>query len=224
VSLDGLLPPTTLRGTVPAPILWQGILLGLGAAAPIGPVNVEIARRAIRGGWAQGVLLGLGAVTIDVGYAIAVSLGVRLIIANAIVRTTLGIAAAAVLAYLGMACLRSAREQYRADPMSQPDEKPVTNSYPTGLAMTAVNPMTLAFWFGVVPGLVGALSKNPRHDLPVVSAGVFLGATAWVLFFATTMSLLRRVGKRRTMIGADFAGGVMLLAFAASMIRSMIWR
>ena len=34
-------------------VLGGGILLGLGAAAPIGPVNLEIARRAMRFGfWA----------------------------------------------------------------------------------------------------------------------------------------------------------------------------
>src|SRR5215213_940832 len=51
-----------------------GILLGLGAAIPIGPVNVEIARRALRHGFWAGVALGLGAVTVDVFYAIVSTL------------------------------------------------------------------------------------------------------------------------------------------------------
>ncbi|MGA2501211.1 MAG: LysE family transporter [Tepidisphaeraceae bacterium] len=57
--------------------IGKGIILGLGAAAPIGPVNVEIARRTLRGGFPAGFFLGLGAVTVDVSYAILVSLSIR---------------------------------------------------------------------------------------------------------------------------------------------------
>ena len=39
-------------------LLLQGILIGLGAAVPIGPVNVEIARRTLRGGFLAGLFLG----------------------------------------------------------------------------------------------------------------------------------------------------------------------
>ena len=37
------------------PEIANGVLIGLGAAVPIGPVNVEIARRTLRSGWAAGV-------------------------------------------------------------------------------------------------------------------------------------------------------------------------
>ena len=48
----------------------RGVIFGLGAAVPIGPVNVEIARRTLRAGFRSGFFLGCGAVTIDVTYAI----------------------------------------------------------------------------------------------------------------------------------------------------------
>src|SRR6476620_1411581 len=54
----------------------KGLLLGIGAAAPIGPVNVEIARRTLKGGFRAGFALGCGAVTVDVTYAILSSVGV----------------------------------------------------------------------------------------------------------------------------------------------------
>ena len=73
-------------------ILWKGITLGLGAAAPIGPVNVEIARRAIRGGFWAGFLLGLGAVTVDVSYVILASLSVKLFLDYPRVMLGMGVA------------------------------------------------------------------------------------------------------------------------------------
>ena len=41
--------------------LSRGILLGWGVAVPLGPVNVEIARRTLRGGFRAGFFLGMGA-------------------------------------------------------------------------------------------------------------------------------------------------------------------
>ena len=40
--------------TVSLGLIAKGIALGLGAAVPIGPVNVQIARRTLRGGFGAG--------------------------------------------------------------------------------------------------------------------------------------------------------------------------
>lgn len=46
--------------------MWQVVLQGMGVgvalAAPIGPINLEIIRRGLSGGFARGWLVGLGAV------------------------------------------------------------------------------------------------------------------------------------------------------------------
>ncbi|HVM60131.1 MAG TPA: LysE family transporter, partial [Verrucomicrobiae bacterium] len=203
---------------MPVPSLFalvgKGVLLGLGAAAPIGPVNVEIARRSLRGGFRAGFLLGCGAVTVDVTYAILTSLGLRPLLAHPGVMAALGIAGAAVLAYLGAMCFVGAARQWRVAAGTSDSEKPSHRHYVTGLAMTSLNPMTLAFWCIVVPGMVGQWSANPVRDLPWVCAGVFFGAISWVVFFAGTMTWVGRRGKRATWLIADLAGGTMLLGFA----------
>src|SRR5215211_3016441 len=93
-------------------ILWKGITLGLGAAAPIGPVNVEIARRAIRGGFFAGFLLGLGAVTVDVTYVVLASFSVRLFLDRPRVMLGMGVAGGAFLILLGFECLRQVRKEW----------------------------------------------------------------------------------------------------------------
>jgi L-lysine exporter family protein LysE/ArgO len=205
-------------------LVWKGILLGLGAAAPIGPVNVEIARRALRHGFGAGVLLGLGAVTVDVTYAVLASLGLRLVLDRAPVRITLSIAGAALLAYLGVQCLRSAfrpAPEFASDEPEPEIRRPRSSRhYLTGLLMTSLNPMTLAFWFVVLPGLAGQLSADPAGDLPWICAGVFVGALSWVLFFASFITVAGNWERRKVAFLADLAGGVMLLGFAAS----SIWR
>jgi threonine/homoserine/homoserine lactone efflux protein len=86
----------------------------------------------------------------------------------------------------------------------------------TGLLMTLLNPMTLAFWFVAVPGTVGSITRNPAQDLPIICIGVFVGTIAWVLFFCTSLSVLGRWRRAWWLAVADAIGGLMLLGFAAA--------
>src|SRR5213594_1937733 len=89
-------------------LLLNGVFLGLGAAAPIGPVNVEIARRTIRFGRLAGFLLGCGAVTVDVGYAVVTSFALRPAVQFPLVTRYLSLIGGLFLGYLAFLCLRSA--------------------------------------------------------------------------------------------------------------------
>src|SRR5438128_1480654 len=88
-------------------LLLRGMLFGIGAAAPIGPVNVEIARRALRHSFFAAFALGCGAVSIDVTYAVVSALGVTPLLDIAQGRNhwfywAMTIAAVGFLAYLGV--------------------------------------------------------------------------------------------------------------------------
>lgn len=206
------------------PLLFNGILLGLGAAAPIGPVNVEIARRILRFGRGAGFVLGCGAVTVDVAYAIVTSVTLLPVLRYPRVMAVLSVAAAIFLTWLALLCLRSAlagHETEEGQETPTPARRPSrAQHYVTGLLLTSLNPMTLAFWFVAVPGTVVAGPAHASLDLPVVCAGVFFGAFAWVCIFTGLVDGLKKFGRQRWLRWIDLAGGLMLLAFA---IRT-IWR
>lgn len=198
-------------------LVLEGLALGLGAAVPIGPVNVEIARRVLRNGFRNGFALGCGAVSIDVTYAIFSSLGLRPVLNRPVLLWPLAIGGIALLTFLGVLSLRSAAGALKADPLRDPPRPgSVHGAYLTGLLMTLLNPMTLAFWFVAVPGTVGSITRDPGHDLPIICAGVFVGTIAWVLFFCTSLSLLGRWRRPWWLTVADAVGGLMLLGFAAA--------
>jgi L-lysine exporter family protein LysE/ArgO len=190
----------------------SGILLGFGAAVPIGPVNVEIARRALRSGFRAGASLGFGAVTVDMAYAVLSALGVRPLMGNRVAVAVLTVTSIAILLYLGAMSLRAAWRSTKTDAAQQLDVAPaqaVHTSYVTGLLMTALNPMTLAFWFLVVPALPVAT------DMVSLILGVFVGTAVWVLGFSSLLAWLGR-GRRSLWITiADAVGGFVLLGFAA---------
>ncbi len=221
-------------------LVVEGLLIGLGAAAPIGPVNVEIARRTLRGGFRAGVALGAGAVSVDVGYAGLTSLSVGRFLDRPAVAVPLAVGSVAILGYLGVLCLRGA---WRGGPVEATEEAPHVhaglraadgptpldyaspplatprNGYVTGLLMTAVNPLTLAFWFTALPSVAGPI--DPRR-LPLIAVGVFVGTISWVLAFAGTLAALGRFRRGLWLRVVDLAGGVTLIAFAvAAFLRSI---
>ena len=202
-------------------LLKFGILLGIGAAAPIGPVNVEIARRTLRGGFGAGFALGCGAVSVDVLYAILASQGLKRVLDRPAVAITLGVAGAAVLLYLATMCLRAAWRAMKTDPLAveavasaPPPRNSAGGAYLTGVLMTLLNPLTLAFWFVAVPGAVGPITEEPRRDLPMICAGVFVGTLGWVVLFSGVLALLGRYRRPWWTAFADALGGITLLAFA----------
>jgi len=200
----------------------SGVLLGLGAAVPIGPVNVEIARRTLRGGFAAGVALGCGAVTVDITYAVLSSLSLRPLLDQHWLMLTLSIAGTVLLVYLGVMSLRAAWKSRKLDATTlfAAPALSLHGGYVTGLLMTLLNPITLAFWFLVVPATTLKLGLDPSHDLPAICTGVFLGTISWVMTFAGLLTWLGRSKKPTWIILADAIGGAVLLAFAAA----AIWR
>jgi L-lysine exporter family protein LysE/ArgO len=198
--------------------LWQGILLGLGAAVPIGPVNVEIARRSLTAGPRAGFALGCGAVTVDITYAIFASLASRDLFLPHLLDIFLSLAAITLLLYLAAYSFRAAvTASSSSDPVLNPRSSVLPSSYSaylTGLLMTLFNPMTLAFWFVAVPRTVGRITADPRHDLPYICLGVFLATFAWVIFFSTLLGYLGRFRRPWWIVVADIAGGAILLTFA----------
>ncbi len=201
----------------------SGIILGLGAAIPIGPVNVEIARRSLRSGFVAGASLGCGAVTVDMTYAVISSLGVQLLLKQRWLMLGLSIAGIGLLIYLGVMSLRAAwqsRGKSRDELLAATAPRSLHGGYVTGLLMTLLNPITLAFWFVVVPATTIKSGPGSSHDLPALCFGVFLGTITWVICFAGAMSRLGRSRKASWIVLADAVGGVVLLGFAAA----AIWR
>jgi L-lysine exporter family protein LysE/ArgO len=209
-------------------LFLRGVMLGLGAAVPIGPVNVQIARHALRSGFASAFALGCGAVTVDVGYAVLTSIGVERLAQIPLLGWTLRVGGTALLAFLGAACFAGERRAWRADPVSG-GERPVggtgggaAGAYATGLLMTLLNPMTLAFWFMAVPALAGQVADGARHDLAIVCSGVFAGTVSWVVFFAGVLALAGRYRRNWWLAAADAIGGAALLVFAAAALLSSV--
>ena len=200
-------------------LYYNGIMLGLGVAAPMGPINIEIARRTLRHRQASGVAVGLGAVSGDVMWACASGLAVMSVLNHPAVRLTLGGAGGLLLLWLAWLCFKALG---RPVPALAAEEKrfgpALLVHYRTGLLMALISPYNLMFWLVAVPGVASQWTAEPRRDLPWVAAGVFTGAFSWVIGFSTAVSMIGRMGRDRWLKAADAAGGVLLLGFGLRLI------
>ena len=146
-------------------------------AAPIGPINVEIVRRGLRGGFATGWLVGLGAATADVIYRVLVVGRLTPVADGAALRVPLYLAGAAVLAYLRWGSVRAAL----TGPPAVGGAPSGRRSFATGFVMAVANPMGIVYWLSAGAALVAsAVERAGQGGAPVLVGGVFVGIIGWV--------------------------------------------
>jgi L-lysine exporter family protein LysE/ArgO len=205
----------------------QGFILGLGAAVPLGPVNIEIIRRCLLIRPLAGATLGAGAVSADMCYLTLAFVGAGALIAgNPPVEITLGLGGAAFLAWLGWMALKSGldREGIEEKLSEAAHGNRETSSgrghlgrhYVFGLLMTLLNPYTVAFWTSVSANVSDAATSGLVSDLAALALGVAMGAGGWVIFLTSLLALGRkRFAGPRFLMGVSVFGGLVLLGYAA---------
>lgn len=189
-----------------------GLLLGYGAAIPIGPMNLEIIRRNLRFGTPYGIALGLGASTADVTYLILLSLGALTILTYPAVLNVVGVLGSLILAWFG----------YGALSLKTNSEVTLTEKQPTtalwrhtlsGYALTLFNPFTILFWSSV-SAQIAIASKTTDYAAFYMGVGVLLSTLSWSLGLNSFLHFTRHRLSERVMRLLNIAGGLMLLGFA----------
>ncbi len=192
-------------------LLVEGMVVGVALAAPIGPINVEIVRRGLRGGFLHGWLVGFGAVSADTIYCALVVSGIAPLADSALLRAPLYLAGAAVLAILGMTGLRAA---LAGEDVATPEPEG-TRSYITGFLMAALNPLGIVYWLSIGAALVAsAVAREGRGGAPVLVGGVFFGILVWVTVLSGMAQAGRRYVSEPVLRGVGAVGSLMLLGFA----------
>jgi len=192
------------------PIL-HGMGLGLASAVPIGPVNVQIARRALMHSFRAGAAIGIGAALVDVAYAVIACYGVGHLSRYGSLYQPLKWGGVCVLLLMAGACFVSAFRHHRKDPLEADAPAPsIHNGVLSGVLMVLVNPFTLLYWAGVSV----MLGQNHHDNLPMICTGVLVGTFGWVLLFAGLLKWLGRFRKPWWPAMLDAVGGIALVAFA----------
>jgi putative LysE/RhtB family amino acid efflux pump len=192
--------------------LLTGCGLGFLVAAQVGPVWLLAARSVILGRLITGIMIGLGAATIDVAYGALGLAGAASLLRISGLRLGLGLIGAAVLITLGALALRTAtRVRDRAEPSTQISSAP--RAYLMALGATAANPLTVASWAAVFAAASTARLTHATTGAVLLLAGIGLGTASWFTVLSTAMALVRRLAGRRVHQVVNAISGLGLLAF-----------
>ena len=191
-------------------IISMGILLGLGAAVPIGPVNVEIAKRNLNWGTSVGLALGFGACTVDLLYLILLAQGILMILNKPIVLGSLGVLGSCVLLYfvsLAFKAPNHSKSQLKASKAG------LIRHWFDGFLMTITNPYTIIFW-GSVGTQWGMINQGSEGNLIPMGIGLLIGTIAWILFLNFCLRITRKRISDRLQHFLNITGGWIILLIA----------
>jgi threonine/homoserine/homoserine lactone efflux protein len=213
-----------------------GFVMGLTAAAVPGPINLEVVRRALSRGTILGLAFGMGAVTADIIFTIAMTYGASTLV-NSLSRN-----GKALMWLFGSVCLLFVG--FTAFRAKMPEQKPlpkigetqeigtielahpvvglqrILKYYFVALFLTLSSPATIMYWVASSIGFSKFTSDPAEVDQPdyvpyVLAAGVGIACTLWVVMVATIAGKFHRRIQPRTYLLVEHAGGLALCGFAA---------
>lgn len=205
-------------------LMGTGLLLGWSVAWPPGPINAEIARRCLAGGFWSGFSLLLGACAGDATWAILVSLGVGLVFTGPRMHLAMGALSVALLLGLAAMFLRGAWRAWHAAPSAGPARFDSGRaSLMLGMTLALTSPWNIAFWLAAIGR--PELSSQGTVALFTMVAAIIAGALAWGLIWSAIVVLLRRrtaSGGRGWATGLHAATGGLMLYFALTSARALL--
>ena len=193
-------------------LLVFGLLLGWGAAIPIGAINLEIIRRNLRFSTSSGLAFGLGACIADVTYLLVLSYGALQFINYPVFLKSIGIIGSLILAWFGWTALRQKVETTEGVQALPVSSFSVARHARDGYFLTLINPYSIVFWSSVSM----TISANTKADNATFYAGigVLLGVLSWVLTLNTILHLTRHRMSSKIMHYINITGGFILIGLA----------
>jgi threonine/homoserine/homoserine lactone efflux protein len=206
-------------------LVLSGVLMGLIAAAPIGPVNLICIRRTFAFGTLNGFFSGLGAALGDGVFAAVTGFGLTWI-AQLIqgYSTIIELVGGAMMVWFGW-------RSFVAPVVPRCPETGVMDRSRTNLgramlstfALTVTNPATLMFFGGMFAGLGGlAGGAGSFTDASLVVAGVVGGSALWWLVLTAMIGLFHTRIDEKAMRAINRGSGALVGIFGLAVLIHLV--
>ncbi len=160
-------------------LMVRGLVVGVVASAPMGPVGVLSVRRTLNKGRWYGFVTGLGAAVSDIIYALITGLGMSFVmdfVANPRTMRWLQLVSSVVLFAFGYHTCRT-NPQSKMRPSSNERGTLVRNAF-TGFVITVSNPL-IVFLFLVLFARFNFVVPGHPFEQTVGYASLFAGSVLW---------------------------------------------
>lgn len=194
-------------------MLINGAIIGVGIAAPVGPIGLLCIQRTLSEGRLVGLASGLGAATADATYGMVAAFG--LVAVSALLvdqRTLLALVGGAMLLYLGVRTILVKPAVETASPAAYATGN-VASAFASTLVLTLTNPMTILMFAAIFAGAGIAQRAGDWFGALLMVLGVFLGSAAWWVLLTTLVAWLRRRITPAAMLWINRTAGLMLVVF-----------
>lgn len=198
----------------------QGLLMGFGYAASIGPVNFLAIRRGIMGGFQKTFGVGAGAALVDATCAWAVYAGISKVGFTGLWKVILWGLCAIFLLYLAYSMLTDIRDnpENMDNPKILRQSEWLDHSFTMGLLLVATNPFTLMYWIGMVGTLQLLMPIPPNLDMAGGAATTFFSAVlvselVWYSCLGLGVHYSRNLFNRKALRNITWICGFLLLFY-----------
>jgi threonine/homoserine/homoserine lactone efflux protein len=207
-------------------LIISGVVIGLIAAAPIGPVNLICIRRTLAYGPLNGFMAGLGAAVGDGIFATVIGFGVTAVsqwiegyslylqVVGGILLLSFG-----VHTYLTLPdpSLKEQAKERASEPSS------LMRIGLSTFALTMTNPATLFGFAAMFAGLTGLAGGQPTlFQAGIVVAGVFAGSALWWFILTETIGHLHAKIDARVMRIINHSSGVAIALFGLAVLGHVV--
>ncbi len=173
-------------------IVLKGMIIGIVASAPMGPVGVLCIQRTLNKGRAYGFVTGTGAALSDILYALLTGYGLSFIydiISNQSTLFWLQIVGASIMFIFGL-------HTFRTNPMKNTrnvsrNKSSLLQNGITGFFITLSNPTIILLFLGLFTPLNFMLPEQPFFMQCIGYLSIFGGAMLWWFFITYVVSKLR---------------------------------
>ena len=187
----------------------EGFLLGLGAAVPLGPINVLIMSNALRH-YRAAVALGSGAMSADITYLLLILFGLFRFMEVPTVKLIMAVAGSAFLLYLAWLIFKGRNEPIHLQRVGRVS---LFGNWLKGYSLTLLNPYTVIFWLSV-----SAYIATKNLDPFATVAGLFSAIILWITLMPLAIHLTKHLFSQRIVTLFSVTSAAILAFFAIGML------
>lgn len=202
-------------------LLFKGIIIGLMASIPLGPIGVICIQRTINKGRRSGFLSGIGAATADTIFATIASYSLTFVIAYIMKHLQF------FQAFGGMVIALLGVRIFITNPITQlrkhkRKKNNLIGDYLSVLALTLTNPLAILLFIALFAAFNVVSHDGHAINTLITILGVFIGAVAWWYTLTGLVNLYRdRFRIRQLWWINKISGGVIVLLGAAAALRTL---
>jgi threonine/homoserine/homoserine lactone efflux protein len=193
-----------------------GLLSGFVFSVPVGPINLAIINEGAKRGFKWGVLIGFGAIAMDIVYCSLAFAGFSGLFTTRLLRATIELLSFLALIYLGLKYLSATSMPATSKSLELVEHKlhPHT-AFMLGFVRVLGNPAVLLFWIALSASFMShEVIADTWISKGVCVIGLAVGAFSWFVLLSFLVSLGHGRFSAKTLLRMEHVSGACLLLVA----------